>query len=279
MVKSGRGFSAVEIIIGVVVLAVIGIVIWRVLDANSGSKTDQNNSSVPTQAEDSPLPQLIWQQADGAWQATQTPPKCPDQPLMHAPVNMQAVTSVLYPGQTRGQYKPHGGFRFDGSDGKINVSAPLDGFVVRGSRYIEQDTVQYTFDIMNNCGVMYRFDHLAELSDTFKALADKFPPAQKDDSRTTNLSPAIYIKQDDLVATSIGFKNSSNFSVDWGVYDFRQSNEASKAKGYQNAHQQDKEAAWHAVCWFDWLPSQAESLVKSLPAGDANAGKSSDYCN
>ena len=40
---------------------------------------------------------------------------CPEKLLFDTPVDLNLVTSILYPGQIRANYfKPHGGFRFDG---------------------------------------------------------------------------------------------------------------------------------------------------------------------
>jgi hypothetical protein len=53
------------------------------------------------------------------------------------------VTSILYPGQSRGDdYKPHGGFRLDGpgETGVINIIAPMDAMIARASRYLAGGT-------------------------------------------------------------------------------------------------------------------------------------------
>ena len=52
------------------------------------------------------------------WIPTGNPPDC-GPVLFQNPTDLSKVTSMLYPGQYRGQintgddYKPHGGFRFD----------------------------------------------------------------------------------------------------------------------------------------------------------------------
>ena len=41
-----------------------------------------------------------------------TPPACPQQPMLATPVDLSLATSILYPGQVRGNaFKPHGGLR------------------------------------------------------------------------------------------------------------------------------------------------------------------------
>jgi hypothetical protein len=199
---------------------------------------------------------------------------------MKMPADISKVTGILYPGQTRGgNYKPHGGFRFDGTaNDKITVTAPVDGFIVRGGHYLAEDEIQYTFDVMNNCGVMYRLGHFRALPEKLQKLTASWPAAMENDSRTHQVMPAVYVKTGETLATSVGIVKASNSFFDWGVYDYRQQNAASKSTAYQSAHAQDKELSWHAVCWFDWLPSSDATKIKSLPAGDPTSGKNSDYC-
>ncbi|MFN8015458.1 MAG: hypothetical protein U0R17_02465 [Acidimicrobiia bacterium] len=238
------------------------------------SSKENNASSQDSQSQE----KLIWQQSQDGWIATAKAPDCPKQPMLISPVDLKLATSVLYPGQTRGQYKPHGGFRFDNSDNyDISVKAPIDGFVFRGSRYLVDGEIQYTFDIFNNCGVMTRLGHLRELTEKFQAIAETFSEALTD-SRTSNVNPPVNVKAGETIATATGITAGKNTFVDWGVYDYRSQNEASKSSEYQNAHTMDKELSFNAVCWFDWLPTKDAKLVKSLPAGDGTAGKTSDYC-
>ena len=115
-----------------------------------------------------------WLFNGSAWQASGTPGACPS-PLVQAPLDLSKVTSILYPGQTRGgDYKAHGGFRLDGAGqtSQVNVTAPIAGSVVRGARYIEHGVVQYLFDVIHPCGLMMRMDHLLTLSPKFAAIAD-----------------------------------------------------------------------------------------------------------
>ena len=264
----------------VIVIAVIGFIVWRLLGANQNAASQMPQPASTLAADDTPAPQLIWQQAEGGWRSTQTPPACPDQPMMQMPADISKVTSVLYPGQTRGgNYKPHGGFRFDGTaNNKVQVTAPVEGFIVRGGSYLAEGEVQYTFDIMHNCGVMYRLGHFRELPDNLKKIADTWPAPKEGDSRTQQVNPAVYVKRGELLATSVGIVAAQNTFFDWGVYDYRQQNAASQSAAYQQAHMQDKELSWHAVCWFGWLPSADSQKLMALPAGDPTSGKSSDYC-
>lgn len=280
-INDQNGFAHIIIlVIAVILLAGVGFVGWRAFTAPKPAAQDHSRHSESTTKPVAKVPtELTWQQIDGGWRSMGEAPACPDQPMMKPPVDMTKVTAMLYPGQTRGgNYKPHGGFRFDKSkNADIKVTAPIDGFIVRGGSYIAEETLQYTFDIMNNCGVMYRVGHFASLPDNLQKIADTWPPATAD-SRTQSVNPAVYVKTGDTLGTSVGITKTNNAFFDWGVYDYRQDNEASKSAAYQQAHAMDKELSWHAVCWFDWLPSKDAAKVKSLPAGDPGSGKTSDYC-
>ena len=82
---------------------------------------------------------------------------CPEKLLFDTPVDLNLVTSILYPGQIRANYfKPHGGFRFDGlgdNNNKITVKIPIDSFLVLGSRYVVEGQVQYMFEFNTACNV------------------------------------------------------------------------------------------------------------------------------
>lgn len=209
----------------------------------------------------------IWTHNGTTWSVNGTPPSCPNPFTFTSPVDLTLATSILYPGQVRGNdYKPHGGFRFDNtSDGTITVRAPYSGVIVQASRYIESGEVQYLFEFQNSCGIAWRFDHLKTLSTTMQAVADKLPEAKVDDSRTTPVSPPVTIDSGATLATNIG--ESNNTFVDWGVYDLRNHNGITKS---------NNTLASYGVCWFDWLSASDEATVRALPATADN--KTSDYC-
>ena len=200
---------------------------------------------------------------------------CPT-PLLQTPVDLSTVTSILYPGQERGgNYKAHGGFGFDNAtDNLVTVKIPLDGKITRVARYRELGEVQYLFEFEGNCGVSFRFDHLRELTAKFEAVVSAFPI--KEDSRTDLVSPPVAVTVGEVIATEVGFLN--NVFVDFGVYDMRQKNEASKDPAWASAHS-EYPADSYGICWLDSLP-QADSLaVKALPSRDGSKnGQTSDYC-
>lgn len=221
---------------------------------------------------------VSWSFNGSTWQSSGTPPACPSPLAITSPVNLSLASAILYPGQTRGgNYKPHGGFRFDGAkNADVTVRAPMDGIVTNASRYIEQGETQHLFTFINPCGVAFRFDHLLTLSPAMQAIADTLPAAQVDDSRTTIVTSGASVKAGDVIATAVGFKNTSNVSVDFGLYDLRSTNTASQNASYASSH--DAELAQHALCWLNILPAADAATAKSLPAGDQTAGKTSDYC-
>ena len=210
------------------------------------------------------------------WIAEGDAPDCFDPLSLETPVPIDLVTSVLPPGQSRGgDYKGHGGFRFDGSDNEdITVTVPLAGYIVDGSRYIESGEVQYLFDIINPCGIMIRFDHLRTLSPVFANIAETFPEPVVDDSHTTNINPTE-VHVGDVIATAVGI--SGNTVVDWGVYDVRKRNEASQDASWFAEHGWNSQAPY-AVCWYYLLSPEDSARVESLAGVTSVEGKESDYC-
>lgn len=223
---------------------------------------------------------------------------CPEPFVFQLPVDINKVTSILYPGQIRGgDYKAHGGFRFDNSkNNEITVKTPYDAYVIAGARYpMPTGEIQYTFDFEHPCGIRYRFGHLLTLTPKFQAIADKFPLPKDLDSRTTQVNPPVEVKQGEIVATAVGVPQGGpaslggvNTFLDWGVYDYRQQNEISKDPNWVSAHASEdpdwatyynSETYKYAVCWFDWISAGDKAKVLALPSADGEHGKESDYCN
>lgn len=220
-----------------------------------------------------------WEFSGDTWRASGNPPLCAQSLVLPAPVDLTRVTGILYPGQARGgNYKPHGGFRFDGGNGnQVSVRAPMDAQVWRGARYIEQGEVQYLFDFMSSCGILYRFDHLRTLSSKFQALAEQFPEAAVDDSRTNIINMPVFVSVGEEIATEVGFVKNQNVSVDFGLYDLRSKNQSGQDASWAEEH--GKELAPYGVCWFDWLNAADAARVRSLPPADQTSGVQSDYCH
>lgn len=218
-------------------------------------------------------------------QLTKSYESCPGPFVFQMPVDLGKVTSILYPGQIRGgDYKAHGGFRFENSlPNEILVTAPIDAKVIAGARYpANSGDIQYTFDFEHPCGIRYRLGHLLTLSPKFQKIAQKFPMPKGLDSRTTQVYPPIEIRQGEIIATAVGLtkdgtsKNGTNTFLDWGVYDYRQKNESSKDPAWTAKHPHEIEQ--YAVCWFDWISKEDKAKVLALPSADYESGKTSDYC-
>jgi hypothetical protein len=224
-------------------------------------------------------PPVTWQLGASGWAPSGAAPKCPAPLRLTLPVDLTKVTAVLYPGQTRGgNYKPHGGFRFDGTPNlAIQVRAPLAGSIVRGARYLAEGELQYTFDVIHPCGIMVRVGHLLSLPKDLLAIAARFPPATTD-SRTSWVNPPVPIAVGQVVGIGVGIKASTNTFVDLGVYDLRGTNAASRDPAWRTAHANDRELGWHAVCWLDLLAPDVATRLRALPPGDPTSGKRSDFC-
>lgn len=273
-----RGFSIIEIIIGIVVIGLIGLVAWMFFTESAHNDRLVAKSDGSTESTEDARG-LLWMQTQDGWRAQDTVPDCPSQPMLKSPADVSQATSILYPGQTRGaDYKPHGGMRFDNSkDNAVVITVPLSGYVVRGSSYVDMGETQYMFDVINNCGVMYRLDHLHDISSTLQKITATWP-APTGSSMTHPVQPAVYVKQGEVLATKVGFVGTKNAGFDFGVYDLRTTNQASASAAYRAAHPHG-ETAWHAVCWLKgWLPTNDQTRVLALPPGDPTSGKNSDYC-
>jgi hypothetical protein len=185
------------------------------------------------------------------------------------PVDLTLPTALLYPGQVRGgDYKAHGGFRFDrnGQTNTVNVVASMDAAVTRGVRYIETGEIQYMFDFINPCGIAYRLDHLLELSAKFSAIAATLPPATA--STTTAEVFGQTVTAGETIGTAVGFRSPPNVTLDWGVYDLRQRNPAVSRPG---------ELAPYGLCWLDHMSPSNNALARALPPS-GQSGATSDYC-
>jgi hypothetical protein len=287
-----NGFA--HIILFVMVILVIGAVgygAYRVANKHRAAPSS-STASTPAAAVWPVDEKITWEATgQGGWITTPydiKPPACPNPLVLNVPTSaLSEATSIMYPGQTRvgtfegkgGNYKPHGGFRFDKStDNKIPVVMPFNGSVFRGSRFLVDGEIQYDFDVVNACGIMVRLGHLRDLTPAFQAIADKFPAAIEGDSRTTKVTPNIPFKTGEVMATAVGFKTTKNVGFDFGVYDLRSDNEASKHAAYKAAHADTAELSSHALCWLDLLSPSDMKTVKALPAADQVSGKTSDYC-
>lgn len=248
---------------------------------SSSSSSSVNTTSKKTTSSGSK--NVSWSYGDSGWKSQGTPPTCEEPLIQSLPSDISKATHILSPGQERtGGYKPHGGFRFDNNtSNEQQVVVPQDAKVVEASRYIEIGEVQYMFDLQTDCGIRFRFDHLATLSPDFQAIADTLPPAEENDSRTTKMEPPVAVKKGDVMATEVGFKNfhgGRNVSFDFGVYDLRQKNQAAQNAGWVAKHQNELSHAGYAICWFDAFSESNNAVVQQVLANDKDSDRTSDYC-
>ncbi|HBB37122.1 MAG: hypothetical protein UX02_C0002G0330 [Candidatus Moranbacteria bacterium GW2011_GWC1_45_18] len=263
----------------VLVLVIFIAFAWWHFTATEDERTGSQKNNQPTLSDYSTAPadnvtapakKVRWNFDGEEYAPSGTPRACPDPLEIESPVDVSKASSILYPGQYRGDdFKAHGGFRFDGyrSDA-ITVTVPLDARLQDASRYIEDGQVQYLFDFIHDCGIMYRFDHLATLTPRFEAYARQLPEAKVNDSRTTLFPDDVYVTTGDVIATSVN--REGNVFVDFGVYDLRQKNGITI--------DEKNSLARHGICWFDLLPASDAQRVKSLPASDERSGAKSEYC-
>lgn len=249
----------------------------------TNTPSNTSTSTPNTSKDDTAATNVTWLQTANGYMPSTTPPTCANPIVSVFPASLGDVTAILYPGQTRGgNYKPHGGFRFDKlTSNTTTVKAPFDGTIIDGSRYLADNTagdVQYTFDVMNDCGMMFRVGHLLTLSDDLAAIAKNFPTPQRNDSRTTRVEPGVRIKAGTVMATAVGTSSDANVFFDFGLYDWNQPNSISKDATWAANSAHNNDLAKHALCWFDQLSASDEATVRGLPAGDPTSGKSSDYC-
>lgn len=220
-----------------------------------------------------------WSFNGSAWQATGSPPACPTPLTLQTPVNLDLVTSVLYPGQVRAnEFKAHGGFRFDrpGQTADLEIRAPMGGMLLRGAKYLVLGEIQYTIDWIHECGIMLRFGHLRDLAPRINTLATALPQNPEGDSRATGFPDGHVVATGELIGTATGLRTTGNIFLDWGVYDLRQRNAASSNAAWLAQHNNDTHP--YGICWFDNLPPADAARVKALPSSDSAAGTTSDYC-
>jgi hypothetical protein len=273
-------------IIALIVLAAGAILLLAL--TNQSKNSNQANTNNPQYSSSSSVVSTVssssrvsadvsWSYSGSAWQANTTPPNCPEPMTIAFPADLSKATAILYPGQVRGgDYKAHGGARFDNSKNTdVPVSLPVDAKLIDGSRYIEVGEVQYMLDFEMSCGIRIRLDHLLTLAPDFQALVDaQLPAAKPDDSRTTNFSGSNFFAANTLVATAAG--HTGNVAFDFGVYDLRKRNAVSQNATWAAEHANKASQAYYAVCWLDWIPAAQQSALQA--AINTTQNKTSDYC-
>jgi len=241
-----------------------------------------NNGPAPTQTS---LPSVVstgitWGYDGTKWSNSGKQLQCPSPFFSLLPVDINKVSGILYPGQVRGNdFKAHGGFRFDKNpDNAIRVQLPIDAHLWRGSRYIESGEVQYILDFIAPCGILIRFDHLLTLSPEFMSIVEAdLPVAKENESRTYFFKTQRFYNSGTVIASEVGFKKTKNVSLDFGVYDLRQQNEASQNSTWASKYSSKKETAYYGICWLNEIAQNDKRILLSLD-GFGVEGITSDYC-
>jgi|GEM_PF-479010 len=211
-------------------------------------------------------------------------PDCGDLVLQLPLQDLSMVEGRLEPGQFRGgDYKPHGAFRMKTAD--VAVLSAITGYVTAVSAYLQtadgdigKGEVQYLVDIQHPCGIQVRYDHLKVLSAPLQQVfADNGVTVQQD-SRTTDIQPPVAIQAGDVIATSVGFpETSTNYFFDFGVYDFRERQPSTRS--FQEYMDLLPGGLWlgvYGTCFYDRFSPENATAVRAIPLGGTEQG--SDYC-
>lgn len=244
---------------------------------NNVENIENNFSQEPIQSE------VVWEfsQESKEWSVKGKPPECLEPLVFPSPSNVKLASGILYPGQVRGgDYKPHGGIRFDDlKNNELDVYAPMDGRLFKAARHLDEgEEVQYALYFINDCGIMYKLDHLRELTDKFNDILNTIPMGAKGDSRTTEIKPSVFVEKGERIATKVGYEFNKNVAFDFGVYDFRKKNGVVYSSEFRAKHLYIDELGPYALCWLNYLVEEDKIIVKGLPAADGIQGKTSDYC-
>ena len=277
MHKNQKGFAHVLLIFLVLLIAVLGYFIFANSETPSPIREVVENQLNRLESSD-----VAWEfnQESEAWEVVGNPPPCSNPLVFPSPVDVNLASGIIYPGQIRGtDYKPHGGLRFDAlNTNEVDVHAPMDGNLFKAARHLESGEIQYSLYFINNCGVMYKLDHLRELTDKFEQIFGEVPMGVEGDSRTTEIRPVVNVPKGEHIATKVGFEQTKNIFFDFGVYDLRQQNGVVYDSEFRSQHPNINEYGTHAICWLNYLEEPDKTIVKNLPAGGIE-GKVSDYCN
>lgn len=257
-------------ILSILVICVFGgLVFFLILNRAQRNNTDSKGLTTS---------RTYWMFDGTSWKTNNTSPPCLEPLSFPAPADVSLASGIIYPGQIRGgDYKPHGGFRFDTLiSNNVDVYAPIDAYLFRTARHFESGEIQYSLFFIHDCGIMYKLDHLKELTDAFESILSNIPMGEEGDSRTTEIAP-VFVAKGELIATKVGFESNKNIFFDFGLYDLRRTNGVAYDSGFRSNHPNINEYGIYALCFLDYLEEKDKNIVKSLPAGGIE-GKTSDYC-
>lgn len=275
--RSEQGFHVFILAAILLLFGLVGFTAHRVMQ----QKDSKSSSS-----------EVVWDydSNQNKWYAKSgTPPSCSNPFVFEkTPVDLNLLGVISMPGAYRNpDYKPHGGMRLSNMEsGNINVVMPTDATLVGLKRYYEGSPaeLQYLLTFETDCGIAFRFDHLAALAPELTKIAETTPEPKLNDSRSDpNVAfTRTKFKTGDLIATSVGFAKTKNFGFDFGVYDYRQRNKISENAKWAAIHNQHQPLDWYATCWIEQLPAVDVPKAKELSLTVINPAKPnivSDYCS
>ena len=269
-----------------IVILVIGVFFFFVQknfvskDVEDNQENISNNQIEDFFAQDAKI-DWYFDMESNRWKVSGTPPECEEPLIFPSPSDLNLASSILYPGQIRGgDYKPHGGIRLDNlENNEVDVYAPMDGNLFMAARHLESGEVQYSLYFTNDCGIMYKLDHLRELTSKFNGIIEEIPMGGKGDTRTTQIFPSVFVGKGEYIATKVGIEANKNIFFDFGVYDLRKTNGVVYDEEFIATYGSVSQFGTVALCWLDYLEGEEKNIAKSLPGGDGINGKISDYCN
>lgn len=277
MKRHQSGFAVVELIIAVVIVVVLALAGYKIL-AERSKATELKK----------PVKWAYNEQARNWYVQSGKAPACREPFTFDVtPIDLSLANVIGPPGAYRGgNYKAHGGIRIDGvPGGKVDVKLPINAKLVSLTRYYEgsPSTLQYVLSFETDCGIAFRFDHLAKLTPKFQEFANKTPQPKKDDTRSNpGDQPApVAFTAGEVIATEVGFPATNNFGFDFGVYDYRQRNEISSNQKWAELHKQYSSLDYHGVCWLNMFPGTDAAKATQLSEVVLNPAKPtivSDYC-
>lgn len=262
------GFHHIGLLLIVLVIAVIGLVGWRVVNKSSSSdSTSSRNLSQPTASSSEA-------EAQGKKYSNNTCQGNEVKKLDHLPLDAEAITSVLpYGGAVAAHIMPishayiwPGGF--GGPRDKYNVYAMADSVLFSiSSRSINVDTgaskmTEYQLNFAVSCVEFYYYDLITSLTPDLQAKLDEH---KSGDSRGNYVTVNIPIKAGQVVG-KIGGQ-----TLDYAVWDFNKN----LTGIIEPSHYEADFPRIHLVSPFDYVTDDVKKVLqdKSVRTAEPLAGK------
>lgn len=259
MHKNQSGFSHLVLLIGVVVVAIIGLVGWQVSRAERDKQVDEQSQNTSQSTSDS------------SKQSTNCAAAKPG--LFTKDItDLSSVTLIQNPIRVIGgsNIKTHS---FIEVSQKSPVYAPMDSTLTGGANYYETmgvnpvTKVQYLLALSNGCKINYWVDHLVDVPESIK---QAFPAEPRNDTQSVNVKQ-LKLKAGDL----IGYSNQSGTArFDFGVMNLNgpETILTTDARFKDNEIVKTSDKYRYAVCPYQYFDSTKIKQYVSL----FDAGSDSD---